>query len=72
MIRKLTLLALFGTFTFLFGCASTGMYMDPKNCTIDPTGSFFNCYYVKDGQVLSYRKPFNSRPTTNKPQENDK
>ena len=46
---------------FVIGCASTGMYMNANDCSLDPTGAFYTCYYVKDCQVLSYRKPFNQR-----------
>ena len=46
---------------FVIGCASTGMYMNPNDCRLDSTGAFYTCYYVKDGQVMTYRKSFNHR-----------
>ena len=70
MIKTIVLLALLGVFTFLIvissGCASTNMYMRDDKCLLDKTGAFYTCYYMQDGELLSYRKSFNSRNTLSK------
>lgn len=75
MIKTIVLLAVLGVFTFLIilslGCASSSMYMKENSCILDRTGAFYTCYYMQNGEVLSYRKSFNSRSTT-KQQENIK
>ena len=60
--KKFILLILFIALPiFVIGCASTGMYMNINDCSLDSTGAFYTCYYIKDGKVMTYRKSFNNR-----------
>ncbi len=66
-VAKIILLVLFVALpTMIFGCATNQMYINPDDCHIDKTGAFYICYYMKDGEVLSYKKSFNSRTPAQK------
>lgn len=68
-VTKMILLMLFVVLpVFVIGCATSGMYMNPNDCKLDSTGTYYTCYYVKDGQVMSYRKSFNQRTQKEKEQ----
>jgi hypothetical protein len=54
MIVTITILiALF----LILGCqTSRSVYMNSRDCSLSDDGTYYTCYYVKDGKVSSYKK----------------